>query len=440
MISGINSSYSSIYQYQSSINQLRLSQAIAKNPEYESLFNKVGAWNDKLSESYNSKNNAKKSSSLGFLQDYNKTMGSVMQSANTLRAGNSSGLMGKLIPNSSDDSVATVTKNFNLRQEKSYTLNVTQLAMRQENRSTAVIGKDTARGDMNFSISNNKGTFHFSIDAIGKNGENKTNLAMLQEAADAINSTKAGVTAVVEEDQEGRSLLSIYSDETGTESAFEVSGQMGAAEGAQAVSQTAANAKYSITEGGATTDFVSQSNQVSLDYGRMQADLKGTGTTDISAVSDNDEIVAAAAELVNNYNKAASFLEGNTSRGRGVAAQADHFSRSIASNEAMKRLGISADENGRLSLNQETLRSSLEKEPELTRELLSGSHGLAETLFNRSSSAMNANSASLLSADLKEINNSIATEPFQYMSFYSGRGSFNMNNYAAVGIMMDFFA
>ena len=117
----------------------------------------------------------------------------------------------------------------------------------------------------------------------------------------------------------------------------------------------------------------------------------------------------------------------------------------------MERLGLSYSKDSRLKFNEETFRKSLEEDSFLTEELLSGSNGLADNLFNRASSAATANSASLINNDLEAIgnqgistNNSAATmkgnDSFRLMATYSRAGMFNLNNFAAVGIMMNYLA
>lgn len=442
MINGIGSSYS-FFNYQTTINQIKLQQALSKNPDYDSYRGYV----DSMQSQTNTINQSRKNSSLSFVQSYSKTMSSVMQSANSLRSGNSAGIANALSANSSNSNVADVTKNFTLRQKSNISLNISQLATSQKNSSYGVKGTEIAKGNMSFSISNQKGNFLFDIQAIGKNGIAKANDDMLHEAANAINTSNSGIKATVGKNDNGDSVLSLESEDTGVNAAFSVDGDMGAAEGVQAATQNAANARYSITENGTTQEYTSQSNTVQLDYGRMQANLKATGTTTISVGMDTEQIISAVSNLVDSYNQATDFLRNNADRGSGISRQLHNFERSIASEDTMKRLGISADKNGRLTLNEEALRSSFAKDPSLTEELISGKNGLADTLFNKASSAMSVNSSSLINNDLSAIDNSIGNytrnsnmgpDAFQFMSTYSRAGSFNLNNYAAVGIMMNY--
>lgn len=427
MISGIGSSYNNYYSYQNTINQMRLQQALSKNPNYQK---QIEASQPDYSERY-------RSSSLDFLRDYSSTMSDVMQSANSLRDANSAGVMNTLTVTSSDTAVADVSNRYKIRQEGEMSLDVTQLAAAQQNRSQGVSSGADAKEDMSFAITGQNGRFDFNVSALNENGTAKTNTQMLREAASAINKSDAGVLATVTQ-EDGKVVLSLQSRNTGTNAAFEVSGQLGAAQGLQDVSTEAANAQYSVTKNGRTQDYTSQSNSVQLDAGRIQADLKQTGTTVISAGPDAEKVANAVSDLLADYNKAVSFLESNESHGRGTAKQLDKFQRSVLSDESLSKLGISVDKEGQLVLDKEALTKALKEEPTLTKELLSGSNGLAQNLYNKGVSAMSANSASLISSDLQSINNDMMMDPFQYMNLYSRSGAYTMNNYATLGLMMNY--
>lgn len=429
MIGGIGSLYSSYYNYQLTINQIRQQQALAKNPEVRKNIESV-AKEDGYGDQY-------RRSGLNFLRDYSSKMSDVMQAANSLKTGNSAGVMNSLVTSSSDTGVAEVTNRYTIRSEKEMTMDVSQLAAAQLNRSEGAKSSETASQDMAFTISGRKGSVSINVRASGENGSVKTNGDMLREAAAAINQSDAGVRATVTQ-QDGKSFLTIESESTGTGSAFTVTGQLGAASGLEKAETEALNAKYSITANGTSIDYTSQTNSVRIDGGRMQAELKGTGKTVISAGLDTDKVVSAVSNLLDSYNKAVSFLEDNVDHGKGTVRQLERLERSFGSEQTLAKLGISKDEEGNLVLDKEVLKKSLTEEPGLTKELLSGNNGLAQNAFERGVSAMSANSASLISNDLNAIDNSFMADPFQYMGMYSRSGAYTMNNYAALGLMMNY--
>lgn len=431
MINGIGSSNSNFFSYQQAISQVRLQRALEKNPTYQKYQQQV--------ESYqtNAYKDRYQSSSFDFLRDYNSTMSNVMQSANALRTSNSTGVMNKLAPTSSDASVADVSQRYTLRQEKDMSLEVTQLAAAQQNNSQGVKGSETAQQDMAFTISGARGRYDINVSATREDGTAKTNNEMLREAASAINKSDAGLLATVKQ-EDGKTVLSLQSRSTGTKAAFEVTGQLGAAEGLQNVATEAANAQYSVTINGKTNNYTSQSNNVQLDAGRIQAELKDAGTTVISVRPDTEKIVSAVSDLLNSYNKAVDFLGDNVDHGKGTANQLQSFERALASDQTLKKLGISVDKEGQLVLDKEVLTKSLREEPNLTKDLLSGSNGLAQKLYDRGVGAMNTNSASLISNDIQAINQDMFMDPFQSMNMYSRSGAYTANNYAALGLMINY--
>lgn len=432
MVNRIGSSYSNYYNYQNTIGQIKLRQAVSKNPDYQNYQKQIQrTQTDAYRENY-------RNSSMDFLHDYTSTMSGVMQSANSLKSSNSAGVMNSLAAVSSDASVADVTARYALRQAKDMTLNVTQVATAQQNHSVGVKSSEAAGQDMDFIISGTDGRrLEINISTNKEDGTVKNNGEMLNEAAASINKANAGIAAVVEQ-KDGKSVLSVKGTDTGTDSSFEVTGQLGAAEGLQKASVEASDAKYSVTTDGVSRDYTSQSNNVQLDAGRLQAELKEVGETTISTQPDTDKIASAVSKMLDSYNKAVDFLGNNANHGRGAIVQLRNFERSLTSDEALKRLGISENKEGQLTLDKEKLLKSLKEEPNLTKDLLSGSNGLAQNIYNRGVSAMNTNSASLISNDLEPITQNSFMEPTPQGNFYSRSGAYTMNNYAALGLMMNY--
>ena len=157
---------------------------------------------------------------------------------------------------------------------------------------------------MNFEIIASDGKrVSVSIGSTNENGTAKTYHQMYQEAAQSINaqagsSVKASVANV-----EGKVSLVLTSGKEGEAGGFSVSGETGAATGV-----LAQDAVYSVTENGITTAFQSATNRISLDYGRIEAQLKGTGESRIYTGIDEDEVVSAVKDLVNGYNSVQTLL------------------------------------------------------------------------------------------------------------------------------------
>lgn len=428
-INGISSyGMSGYYDYQAAISRARLQQALSRNPRIVSAVESV----NKVSSNF-------KSSSMDFLKSYNTVMSDVMQSANSLRGVNSSGIMNDYDVSSSDAAVAAVSERYALRSEKDFTLDVDQIAAAQENVSSGVRGGDIASENMDFTLESVSGKFdslQIQVSSQNEDGSRKTNRQMLREAARQINAGGADVTASVVE-KDGLSVLALKGRNTGTGAAFRISGQTGSASGIENADVEAQNAQYTVTDGDTSRTYTSQSNQIQLDYGKINATLKGTGTTTVSSKVDDSKIISAVSDLVTSYNKALTFLNDNAEHGSGVIRQLSSFAGDLASDKTLKMAGITTKKDGTLSLDKDALKKSLTENPSLTRSILSGAGSVSQTAFNRATSAMSANSASLISNDLTEIDQNSYMDPVNLMSMYAKNGRM-MSNYNAVGLLMNF--
>ena len=427
-IGGIGS-YNNYYNYQNTISQMRLQQALSKNTRYQQSVNAV--------QGASSVSNSFTSDSIDFLRTYTSTMSDVMSSANALRSANQSGVMKDLSVSSSNTDVASVSKKYMLRDEANISLDVTQTALAQQNVSAGIQGSAQAAQDMNFTIAGQNGSVNVQINRMNDDGSMKTNRDMLKEAAKQINAGDAGVTASVIE-KDGVTSLKLAGGSTGSGAAFSVSGDLGAASGADQVSQAAQDAKYSVTIDKVTKEYTSQSNNITLETGKIGAVLKGAGKTEISVAPDSEKIASAVTDLIDSYNNALTFLSSNKSHGTGVSTQLNGMSKNLLSKEAMDVLGISKNKDGTLSVDKSKLKESLTSDSKFTKDLINGSFGLAQTAYNRASSAMRTNSASLVSYDLQEIDQASYNDPINFMNMYSKNGAYNMGNYTALGLMMNY--
>lgn len=434
-VGSVGSYMSSYLNYASSVNQLRLQQALQNYHSTRQAVSPV----QRVGSSY-------KDSSLDFLKDYNTTMTDLMQSANTLRASNTSGAASALTVGSSDSSVAEAEERFSLRSGQDLELTVNQLAKGQMNESTAADAKAKASEGMDFSIVSRNaagGTSYayVKVDARKSNGSLRTNREMLEEAASQINSNKyAGVQASVVE-KDGKVSLQVTGKKTGEGNTFEVSGNTGAAAGLEETAQKAQNARYTVTQDGRSVNYVSSGNEVSLDMGRIKATLKKEGTTTISQQVDNDKLASAVGDLVKSYNKALEFLGRNTDKGVEVTNQLRNMVRNLSSSQSLEKAGITMNKDGTLSFDREALDKNLKKEPNIVREVISGRNGIAQMAFDRGSSALQVSSSRLLRGEQQREAQLVAdNSSFSFMNSFSKSGAFTMNNYMALGLMMDYFA
>lgn len=428
----ISSSMASYMNYTSSINQLRLQQALQNyhsNRQAVSPVRRV--------------NSSSKDSSLNFLKNYNTTMTDLMQSANTLRGANASGAANALTFGSSDETVVTAEERFGARSGQELSLNVTQVAKAQMNQSTGVDALAKASTGMDFGIrseSASGGASYASVhvDVRKSGGGLKTNQEMLEEAASQINQAKSGVEASVLV-KDGKASLQITGKTTGEGNTFQVSGNTGIAEGLSETTQAAQNARYTVTQNGASRNYISSTNEISLDMGRIKATLKKEGSATIAPQADNERIVSAVGDLVNSYNKAVEFLGSNANKGSEVNLQLRNMVRSLGSEQSLGKAGITMNKDGTLSFDKETLTKNMAKEPELVRDIISGRNGIAQAAFDRSSAALRANSAGLVQNTMRQTEAGQAMDGYHFMNTFSKSGAYNLSNYMALGLMMDYF-
>lgn len=428
-INGINSYGMGFYNYQSSINNIRLTQALSNN--------------SKLSQYASSPVSSVKNSfesSMSFVKKYTSSMSSLLGAASVLKTSNHSGAMKDLAVTSSDESIATAEAKFALRNAQDIQLDVKQLAQAQSNVSNSVKASDMAQADMNFTVNAGMGSVDVKISSANADGTSKTNVQMLREAADKINSSSyANVKAnVIQKD--GNVSLELTGKSTGTDSAFFVSGDLGAAAGIDTAKTTASNALYSVTTNGKTTNYESSRNDVTVDFTRIGVNLKGVGKTTIKADVDVEKLSSAVSDLVDSYNASLKLLNDNYDRGTGVEKQLRNLVAGLGSEQSLEKLGITVNKDATLNFDKTVLAKSMKEDPKLTKNLISGPGGLADKAFNKATNGINTNSSSLINGDIESMKADSISSPYNVFSMYSRSGAYTMSNYYAVGMMMNYLA
>lgn len=365
-------------------------------------------------------------------------MSDLMSAANSLRDVNSSGVSNSLTVNSSDSDVLTASKNYTLRKPESFDVSVQQLAAAQQNVSTAVTSNAKATEDANFSIVTNKGTANINVSSVNEYGVQKTNRQLLNDVAKEINRQSVGVKASVETTKDGKSVLKLTSKETGTDNSFIVNGEFAKNNGLSEATTAAQNAQYSVTDSnGFTEEFTSSSNNVSLDYGKASMTLKSVGDATVSVGVDNKNIADAVENLVDKFNKALSVVSSNADRGSGVKNQLSQMLSGPAPEKSLKLIGITKNADGSLSLNKDTLLEKLDEDPELIKDIISGNHGLAQGAYRSAESGMSRSANSLISKDLKQMQQETSMDTLSLMSRFANSGAYNLSNYYTAGLLMN---
>lgn len=452
-ISGIGS-YN--YQYASSLNQMRwLEYSKSSTSAAEEALKKLES---SSSSSSTSSVKSSYSSTESFLRDYRSELTALESAASKLIYGNGNSVFTDYKAASTNENVATVKGNWRLNGNTDITLNVTSLAQAQKNESAAHYSQEKveAGADMEFKITGASGkSAEISISSTNQDGSARTYNDMYQEAAKAINANSdLGVRATVS-NVEGKISLVLTAKETGEAKGFTVEGKMGAADGLEKASVAAQDAVYTVTENGYTQSYRSSTNDITLDYGRIDAQLKSTGETNVYTGVDEDDVVAAVKDLVDKYNSVSSMLSANSGRGSGAASHLASFERGMADKKTLKAIGINFDEYGKMHVDEDKLKESLEKDYAWTRDVIGGQFGIAQKAATRADSALSDSVQSIVDKDLSNaqqgtgsssdsaasaVTKGISSSSFQYFSAFARGGAFNLSNYYTVGMLLNTLA
>lgn len=439
-VNGISGSY---YQYQNTLNMLQLSSA-----RQSSRYQAVEPVQQVTSATYSS-------SVQNFLSNYQKELTSLESTASKLMENSSKNVFNDFQVESTNRDVADVSATYKLKGDTDISLDVQTLAQKQQNTSTAHFGAEqvAAGDDMNFDILASDGKrISVTVGSMNENGTAKTYHQMYQEAAASINAQAGKSARASVANVDGKVSLVLTSGKEGEAGGFTVSGETGAASGIENAAVQAQDAVYSVTENGVTTTYQSASNKISLDYGRIEAQLKQTGESTIYTGIDEDKVVSAVKDLVSGYNSVQSLLAGNADRGIGAAAHAQAFGRGMAAEKTLNAVGISYNKDGKLELDEDKLKEALEKDFNGTKEILGGQFGIAEKVAARTDTALSDSVQRIVSNDLggstTSSTSTTSTSQSQgydrsgYQSFYNfvRSGPYNLGNYYAVGLLLNTLA
>ncbi|MCI8465826.1 MAG: flagellar filament capping protein FliD [Lachnospiraceae bacterium] len=433
------------YGYSSSINNLLQLSSLKTTSSYSAIsaINRVSS---------TSKNTSAYASVTSFLKDYQSELTGLEAAAAKLQTSKAGNVFTELEAGSTDESVATANRSWRLEAGMDVNLEVHSVAQAQKNVSVANQAADLAEEDMEFEIVGPGGNQTVSISSTNTNGTKKTYNQMYEEAARAVNgNSKTGVKASVQSEN-GKVSLVLTGKATGAANSFSVNGKTGAAAGLEYVDSAAADAKYTVTQDGYSQTYTSDTNKVSIAYGRVDVELKKEGTTNIYSGVDTDRITDAVQDLVDSYNSVTNLLESNAGRGNGTAAHMASFQRGMAHEKTLAAMGITKNKAGDLVLDKEKLVEAMEKDYDFVVDTLGGQFGLAENAAQKADRALSDSVQRIVSNDLGgsssnsssgsgSANNAAnANSPYmQFANFVSG-GAYNLANYYAVGMLLNTMA
>ena len=324
-----------------------------------------------------------------------------------------------------------------MNSKDTYDVSVKQLAQTQKNISQQVDKNSYAFSDAAVSISNAYGDFTFQVSHKDENGRLKTNGQILDEIASVVNQSGIGIQAEVLT-KDGQAQLSLVSKETGEENAFRVTGDFAEKSGLTNISRLAQDAVYTVSKNGHEgKEYTASSNTVSIDYGRVDATLKSEGNSTIGVGVNKDQVVSAVKDLVKNYNSTVQMLGRNADRGYGVEKQLNNMLNLPLSEKSLALTGITRNKDGLLELDEEKLRSSLEENPSLVKEVIGGSFSLSQTLFEDGRKGLSQSGASLIENDLGIAEQRETADLFSLLNRYSRSGAYAVSNFYTVGNLIN---
>lgn len=434
----INSvSGSSYYQYQNMVNLMRLSSSRSSLQQPVSPVKRTSAVTSSSSAYTDIQD---------FLQSYQSKLTGLEATAARLTESSSKNVFNDYQVASTDTSVAVASEGYRLKSDTDITLNVQSLAQAQKNASISHYAQEEAGAgsDMDFEVTGPAGQkISVSVSSKAENGAAKTYNEMYQEAAKAINGQAGGGVRASVSNVDGRVSLVLQAEQEGAAAGFTVSGNTGAASGIENAAVQAQDAVYTVTEKGTTRQQTSSSNNISLEYGRITAELKGTGETRIYTGVDEDAVVSGVKDLVKSYNEVTEFLQKNANRGTGTASHLSSFKRGMADEKTLEAIGIAYNKDGQLEVDEEKLKKALETDLEGTKSLLGGQFGIAEKVASRAESALSTPVQRVVNKSLDSAVSGSGQDTsanFRYISNFARSGPYNITNYYAVGLLFNSMA
>lgn len=249
--------------------------------------------------------------------------------------------------------------------------------------------------------------------------------------------------------------LTVSSAETGKENAFSINGTLAEKMGLTKEKQAAQDAVYTVKKendkGQAAQEKTSASNRITLDDEKIEATLKKAGSTQIKVGDDVKGMADKLDNLVKSYNNTVKFLNDNAGQGSGVLDQLRRMSRLPTGEKAMNLAGISVNpKDGTFAFDRDAFAEAMETSPTLTKEIISGSYGVAQGLRQDAQSGLNTSSAKLVDAmdsfrasqdfiNRMAQNNMLNQWSYSPLGTYSKANSYNLFQYFTSGAMMSMY-
>lgn len=169
--------------------------------------------------------------------------------------------------------------------------------------------------------------------------------------------------------------------------------------------------------------------------------------------ADLDDVVSAVEKFVDSYNSVVSLLKDNESRGTGTASHLASFARGVGNVKTFDISGyiessnfsynniITYDKDGKMVLDSEALKKSLEEDYDTTSSLIGGQYGIADRAAAKADQALGDSVQRIVNNDLNSlISNTQNFNSIQYTYNFSRAGVYNLSNMYAVGLFVNTMA
>lgn len=181
----------------------------------------------------------------------------------------------------------------------------------------------------------------------------------------------------------------------------------------------------------------------------------GKPVEDGKVTQAKDDIVDATKDFIDQLNGTISYLSKNSGHSATVAFQLASLQRTIPSDKALAKIGISVDTKGNLSMDEDKFREALDKDPDLVKDLLGGQFGMAERAGDKATKILDMSvneimggsaSASDTSSTSGSVNStaslgasasskSAMSDSFRQFASFARSGAYNLSNYYAVSML-----
>ncbi|AWI04039.1 flagellar filament capping protein FliD [Clostridium drakei] len=368
MINGLNWNYKNIPMIDNTSSVRKYNTLDDLSLAYNSIKTNKSDYN------YNVKNSSSKIYSVSTVKNdaaelFTKGKNLVDESSNGL-------FQSKIAVSSDDKKVSASAKEGTLN--KTYSVEVKNVAKYQSNKSTELNAYDKAMlnaGNNTFAINHNGQIkdISFKID------EGDNNEKALNSMVSAINNSDAGAKAsIIKDSKTNLMYMKIDSKEAGKTNSFEIIDKVGnavTASGASNKVQAAEDANYSVNG----VNYVSKTNDISLDNGKVNLNLKESTTTPIkvSIKSNTNKIKNGIESFVNSYNKFSSAIQNNDLDSNILKASSSALRR----NESrLKGIGITINEDNTLSIDKKKLNDAIENDTDKVKNIFSGYTGIGKKI------------------------------------------------------------